>query len=284
MLFGVSLRLKDCKRTVALFLLGVMGVCCTRSTRDQEIEEPSGVETVSTQRGSGTQRSYHASDEARRVPLRKVRPEPHVNSWTLAELGRQREEFWHTRVENVAEIWSVIRVAAEMMEEDVDGCGLANAECYLEAANIKTHSGLLTLCYDELGNEYNVPTWCLATPTNVLVGAAADAEEAKQRAARQPSAETRQMMSGVDQNPGSILDLAVRIGGVIEDIRVSIGENEYVDTLKRKVLDCRAPNQNLPTSELRLFFYGQELPDARQLKSCRGIESDVVIIGVLSSQ
>ena len=50
-----------------------------------------GVETVSTQRGSGTQRSYHASDEARRVPLRKVRPEPHVNSWTLAELGRQRE-------------------------------------------------------------------------------------------------------------------------------------------------------------------------------------------------
>ena len=99
------------------------------------------------------------------------------------------------------------------------------------------------------------------------------------RKARFPSSEVRRSLAGTDEDPGVRLDLAIRCNCLTADIRVSIGENEHVDFLKRMVLD--ADNRDLPTSALRLFFYGVELTDSKQLKCCPGIESDVVVIGTI---
>jgi hypothetical protein len=60
-------------------------------------------------------------------------------------------------------MWIALRSAAEAFLAD-DG-GLAHA--ILSASNLSLPNGSLELCYDELGHEYKVPTYCFTTPDNI---------------------------------------------------------------------------------------------------------------------
>jgi hypothetical protein len=107
------------------------------------------------------------------------------------------------------------------------------------------------------------------------------------------AASTRNMKDGpwmhsceaTGSDPGQLLDLYVRI--VADDTTVSIGENEYVYILKRKILDCKGGTSQ-PVSSIRIFFYGHELRDDAQLKDCRGImksiEAGVCVIGQMATE
>lgn len=203
-----------------------------------------------------------------------------AHAWTESELVRQREEFWYTRVEGSADVWLAIKTAAELMENASNADDIATAALILSASNITSPTGLLSQCYDERGNEYRVPNWVLVRPDNLLVGEEAEAAAvvAQREAAQAHDAPFRRPAADSNGDPGALLDLQVRIGA--DDISVSIGENEYVDVLKRKIMDCKGtPGQ--ATRALRLFFYGKELKEAQRLKDCAGIETDVVLIGNL---
>ena len=91
----------------------------------------------------------------------------------------------------------------------------------------------------------------------------------------------RMSEEAANAEPGSVVDVRIRIEA--DDTAVSIGENQYVHTLKKKVLDVKNLSHLDPERCLRLFFFGRELANTTLLKDCPGVESDVVIIGYITT-
>ncbi|KAJ2961382.1 hypothetical protein NQZ79_g3407 [Umbelopsis isabellina] len=83
---------------------------------------------------------------------------------TEDQLQQQRDTFWDTApsYEGRPEIWQALRAATDEMD-------LSLAQSILDAAGITMPTGNpADGCYDELGNEYTVPVYCLVNPTNLL--------------------------------------------------------------------------------------------------------------------
>ncbi|KAI9677327.1 MAG: hypothetical protein M1829_002670 [Trizodia sp. TS-e1964] len=84
--------------------------------------------------------------------------------WTSSDLSRERDEFFDTRVSGQQEIWRTIRMAIECME----GGDIPMAQTILDAAGCTVPTGdLVNGVYDERGNYYQLPEYCLSDPTNL---------------------------------------------------------------------------------------------------------------------
>ena len=83
-----------------------------------------------------------------------------------------------------------------------------------------------------------------------------------------------------NSEPGATTDVRVRIEA--DDTAVSIGVNQYVHTLKKKILDVKGL-PDMDTKCLRLFFFGREMDNMSRIKDCPGVEPDVVLIGYIST-
>ncbi|KAJ2899795.1 hypothetical protein GGI21_004783 [Coemansia aciculifera] len=95
---------------------------------------------------------------------------------TLADLMRQRDEFWDTAAvyEGRAEIWQALRLACES-----DDAQLAAA--ILESVGVSVPTGRIADgAYDELGACYDIPQYCLCAPVNLAV-ASIESDEAAGR-------------------------------------------------------------------------------------------------------
>ncbi|KAI9264974.1 hypothetical protein BDA99DRAFT_39828 [Phascolomyces articulosus] len=87
------------------------------------------------------------------------------SSITQAQLESQRNVFWETApsYEGRAEIWQALHAA--MTSPDI-----RMAQSILDAANIIIPTGNPAEgCYDELGNRYVIPMYCLVDPSNLIV-------------------------------------------------------------------------------------------------------------------
>ena len=83
-----------------------------------------------------------------------------------SQLRRKRETFWETApaYEGRQEIWDALRAAAHAFEAQ----DYAMVQALLDASNIRLGSaGSLTEAWDELGNRYRIPPYCLAAPSNL---------------------------------------------------------------------------------------------------------------------
>ncbi|KAJ2697562.1 hypothetical protein H4218_003885 [Coemansia sp. IMI 209128] len=96
----------------------------------------------------------------------------HTTRWraeremTMAELMRQRDEFWDTAAvyEGRSEIWQALRLACES-----DDAQLAVA--ILESVGVTVPTGRIADgAYDELGACYDIPQYCLCAPVNLVAG------------------------------------------------------------------------------------------------------------------
>jgi hypothetical protein len=84
---------------------------------------------------------------------------------TRAEIMARREDFWSSRegAGGVPQIWAALRSAAE----GVNSNNLDHANAVLEASSVTTPNSDMSVCYDELGNRYEVPLWCWSSPVNL---------------------------------------------------------------------------------------------------------------------
>ncbi|XP_028391642.1 ubiquitin domain-containing protein 2-like [Dendronephthya gigantea] len=82
---------------------------------------------------------------------------------TEGQLRSKRDEFWETApaFEGRKEIWDALKAATE--QDDV-----SMAQAIVDSANITLPTGSLTEAYDELGNNYKVPLYCINKPSNLL--------------------------------------------------------------------------------------------------------------------
>ncbi|OAD71365.1 hypothetical protein PHYBLDRAFT_95130, partial [Phycomyces blakesleeanus NRRL 1555(-)] len=83
---------------------------------------------------------------------------------TRTQLDRQRTAFWETApsYEGRREIWQALQAACTTPD-------LHLARSILDAANVTLPTGNPAEgCFDELGNRYEIPLYCIVNPSNLV--------------------------------------------------------------------------------------------------------------------
>ncbi|KAH6837294.1 Ubiquitin domain-containing protein [Perilla frutescens var. hirtella] len=94
--------------------------------------------------------------------IKKPRSWKHPQPITISQLIQLREEFWDTAPHygGRKEIWDALRAAAE--------ADPTLARAIVESAGIILHNPDMTVCFDERGVKYELPTYVLSEPKNLI--------------------------------------------------------------------------------------------------------------------
>lgn len=195
--------------------------------------------------------------------------------WSRAELDREREEFFDTRVSGRPEVWQTLKAALEVLWEADDttrqtpataisengahadehdpAVALATAQSILNAGDILLPTGdLANGAYDALGNYYQLPPQIVCDPINVNVNedTLSDGKDGLQVAA--------EGVSGDDVNDEDLEDIVerrreekgkavidartqllvlIRLSENSKDMKLRVGKNETVRSIVRRIIE-----------------------------------------------
>ncbi|XP_048362271.1 ubiquitin domain-containing protein 1 [Sphaerodactylus townsendi] len=191
----------------------------------------------------------------RNEPLKKERPKWKSDyPMTDGQLRSKRDEFWDTApaFEGRKEIWDALKAAAYAVEANDHGL----AQAIIDGAGVTLPHGSLTECYDELGNRYQLPVYCLAPPVNLIM----ERSEEEGVEPPEPAPNTRREFP-----------LKVRLS-TGKDLRLSASMTDTIGQLKKQLFAQEA----LEPSWQRWFFSGKLLTDRTRLQETK-IQKDFVI-------
>ncbi|CEP12113.1 hypothetical protein [Parasitella parasitica] len=201
-------------------------------------------------------------------------------------LGLKRHEFWETAPSygGKEEIWQALQVA--FSEEDI-----MMARSILEAANIILPTGNpCDGCFDELGNEYEIPVYCVVPPENLILEQQSDTMTEDDRSSLALSCtflmkETPSIYSNftTDQHQQLVpapdcsmnpFTVVVRLS-TEKDISLTISsQNETVGSFRRRLFDYKELKIANETHILRLVYLGRVLQD-KMFFVCSNHEVDI---------
>mmetsp|Transcript_37437 Transcript_37437/g.92102 ORF Transcript_37437/g.92102 Transcript_37437/m.92102 type:complete len:254 (-) Transcript_37437:113-874(-) len=147
------------------------GNCCLKSEVDEREGRGAGgvqQEAAPAHHVAANRRVQRSGEDGVGASNRKLCRKPPAwksdVSMTEGQLLSKRDEFWDTApaFNGRAEIWQALRAAAEC--EDMD-----TAQAITSAVNITLPVGNLSVVYDELGNKYEIPPYCLSRPANMVL-------------------------------------------------------------------------------------------------------------------
>lgn len=164
---------------------------------------------------------------ARNQPLRKNNIKwKSETPLTIGQLYSRRDEFWETAVvfDGKKEIWDGLRAATLAAEQD----DFVLAQAILDGANICTPNGTLSEAYDELGNKYVVPIYCLSRPLNLLCEE--DSDES-------PTKEAISTVETVSSDPADLENhvMRLRLNSSGQETEVRLRGNETIAHGKREL-------------------------------------------------
>ncbi|XP_019473278.1 ubiquitin domain-containing protein 1 isoform X1 [Meleagris gallopavo] len=191
----------------------------------------------------------------RNEPLKKERPKWKSDyPMTDGQLRSKRDEFWDTApaFEGRKEIWDALKAAAYAVEANDHSL----AQAILDGASITLPHGSLTECYDELGNRYQLPVYCLAPPVNLILERGE--EEAAEPAEPLPNAR-REFALKVRLSTGKDLRLSASMADTIGQLKKQLQAQEGIDLAWQ-----------------RWFFSGKLLTDRTRLQETK-IQKDFVV-------
>ncbi|XP_059982443.1 ubiquitin domain-containing protein 1 isoform X1 [Lagenorhynchus albirostris] len=173
---------------------------------------------------------------------------------TDGQLRSKRDEFWDTApaFEGRKEIWDALKAAAYAAEANDHEL----AQAILDGASITLPHGTLCECYDELGNRYQLPIYCLSPPVNLLL----EHTEEENLEPPEPTPSVRREFP-----------LKVRLS-TGKDVRLSASLPDTVGQLKRQL----HAQEGIEPSWQRWFFSGKLLTDRTRLQETK-IQKDFVI-------
>uniref|UniRef100_A0A3P9NNT1 Ubiquitin domain containing 2 n=1 Tax=Poecilia reticulata TaxID=8081 RepID=A0A3P9NNT1_POERE len=192
----------------------------------------------------------------RNQPLKRERPKWKSDyPMTEGQLRSKRDEFWDTApaFEGRKEIWDALRAAASAFESNDH----LLAQAILDGASITLPHGALTECYDELGNRYQLPVYCLSPPVNMI--------------------EERSDEPDGDPIPGGECQLRLRLS-TGRDLRLAVRSTDTVGMMKRRLQN----QEGVPAATQRWFFSGRPLTDRLRLDQLN-ISRDYVVQVILMS-
>ncbi|CAG8581419.1 8998_t:CDS:2 [Ambispora gerdemannii] len=190
-------------------------------------------------------------------------------------LKMQRDAFWDTApsYEGRLEIWQALRCACE--SED-----LILAQAIIDSANITIPTGNLTNgCYDELGNRYVIPVYCIVEPVNLIKESDSEggtsSHQADDNMDSKLLSESAASVTTTDDNTFYDHNLTVRLSNHAKDVRISVNlKQETIGTLRQKL----CANEELDGQEFnaRFFFLGRMLDDDTKLADVKFEEGQVL--------
>ncbi|KAI0009677.1 hypothetical protein F4779DRAFT_617319 [Xylariaceae sp. FL0662B] len=225
-------------------------------------------------------------------PLRRHEWVARDRIWTRTELDTERAEFFDTRVTGRTEVWQVLRAALGVLWEadvrstnggqsrDEDGTGgLATAQGILKAAEVTLPTGdLANGAYDQLGNYYALPEWVVSDPINVVGHGGIDRavvvvdrkdDELEEEETSEELDEEEALRRREEKGKGvadikNMVKVRARLSENLPDVVVSIGTEESVRSLARKVAE---ESGLLSTKRVRVAYMGKILKESSSLQS-----------------
>ncbi|XP_006630307.1 ubiquitin domain-containing protein 1 [Lepisosteus oculatus] len=212
---------------------------------------------VGRERGSsqGSGRSGARKRGGRNEPLKKDKPKWKSDyPMTEGQLRSKRDEFWDTApaFEGRKEIWDALKAAAIAIECNDHEL----AQAIVDGASITLPHGSLTECYDELGNRYQLPVYCLAPPVNLIT----------ERSEEEPVENPEPLVI-----PKKEFQLKVRLS-TGKDLRLSASMADTIGQLKKQL----QVQEDISPAHQRWFFSGKLLTDKTRLQETK-IQKDFVI-------
>ncbi|XP_023124313.1 ubiquitin domain-containing protein 2 [Amphiprion ocellaris] len=209
----------------------------------------------------------------RNQPLKRERPKWKSDyPMTEGQLRSKRDEFWDTApaFEGRKEIWDALRAAASAFESNDH----LLAQAILDGASITLPHGALTECYDELGNRYQLPVYCLSPPVNMIE------ERSDEPDGSDPDSGAADPSSGSASDPGSGGDCQLRLRlSTGRDLRLTVRSTDTVGMMKRRLQS----QEGVPATTQRWFFSGRPLTDRLRLDQLN-ISRDYVVQVILSQR
>ncbi|KAG7275598.1 hypothetical protein CRUP_030632 [Coryphaenoides rupestris] len=200
-------------------------------------------------------KNHDTYTQGRNEPLKKERPKWKSDyPMTEGQLRSKRDEFWDTApaFDGRKEIWDALKAAAVALEcSDHD-----LAQAIVDGASITLPHGTLTECYDELGNRYQLPVYCLAPPVNLI----------SERSDDDPADSPEPPVA-----PKKEFQLKVRLS-TGKDLRLSASMADTVGQLKKQL----HAQEDIDGAHQRWFFSGKLLTDKTRLQDTK-IQKDFVI-------
>ncbi|XP_065153593.1 ubiquitin domain-containing protein 1a [Paramisgurnus dabryanus] len=201
------------------------------------------------------QRTISVVLERRNEPLMKDKPK-WKSDYPMADsqLCSKRDEFWDTApaFDGRKEIWDALKAAAVALECNDHEL----AQAIIDGANITLPHGSLMECYDELGNRYQLPAYCLAPPVNLI--SECNDHNVSEHTELQEKKETE-------------FELKVRLS-TGKDIRLGASMANSIRQLKKQL----EVQEDIDATCQRCFFSGKLLTDKTLLQDTK-IQKDFVI-------
>ncbi|KPP68614.1 ubiquitin domain-containing protein 1-like [Scleropages formosus] len=208
--------------------------------------------------GRGSSRNggrSHRKRGGRNEPLKKDKPKWKSDyPMTEGQLRSKRDEFWDTApaFEGRKEIWDALKAAAVAIECNDHEL----AQAIVDGASITLPHGSLTECYDELGNRYQLPVYCLAPPVNLI------SERSEEDVLENPEPQPV---------PKKEFQLKVRLS-TGKDLRLNASMADTIGQLKKQL----QAQEDIDATHQRWFFSGKLLTDKTRLQDTK-IQKDFVI-------
>lgn len=208
-------------------------------------------------------------DQRINKPLRRHEWASTKRSWSRAELDREREEFFDTRVSGRPEVWQTLKAALEVlwhaenaacpcpaaipqdeMDEHDPTVALATAQSILDAGEILLPTGdLANGAYDALGNYYQLPPQIVCDPINLVAKPEArlsDSKDAVETTAEDASGDADAHLD--DDEPHNekgkaVIDedtqlvAVIRLSETSKDLKLHVGKHESVRSINRSIIE-----------------------------------------------
>eukprot|EP00045_Choanoeca_perplexa_P003516 m.31645 g.31645 ORF g.31645 m.31645 type:complete len:240 (+) comp12089_c0_seq12:169-888(+) len=223
-----------------------------------------GCTSSSNERRADSQQNGHDAHPQGNLPLSQTKPTWMSNrTVTQADILQQREEFWGTApmLEGRPEVWEVLRAAAEADDHDF-------AQTILASAGVRLPDGTLRVAYDELGNIYRLPLYCISFPSNLTTNSTAPGPEPTSPQVPDPSAvpapTPRETPSVVcPPRAGEPIALKIRVSNGRNVVLEDIGEQDVLLRIRLLLAD----QLEVDPTRLLLMFVGKRLDDQSKLEA-----------------
>ncbi|KAI8918470.1 hypothetical protein DFJ77DRAFT_295457 [Powellomyces hirtus] len=213
---------------------------------------------------------------------------------TPTTLKRMREEFWDTApsYSGRAEIWQALRAACE-------AATLELAQAIVDSANMTVPTGKLSDgCYDELGNNYRIPLYCILEPSNMssdpTTASSTSSSNPPQLPASTPASahamsplssshkSSHSMISpSVNQYLQTPITITARLS-VGKDIKlVSISRDTTVAELRNMLASHPEASDRTRDANLKVFYLGRLIPDTGTVRELHLLDGGVVQVMIV---
>ncbi|XP_051507669.1 ubiquitin domain-containing protein 1-like isoform X1 [Myxocyprinus asiaticus] len=203
---------------------------------------------------------YSTKRGGRNEPLKKDKPKWKSDyPMTEGQLRSKRDEFWDTApaFDGRKEIWDALKAAAVAIECNDHEL----AQAIVDGASITMPHGSLMECYDELGNRYQLPAYCLAPPVNLV------SECNDHNVSEHPEPQEKKEKE---------FQLKVRLS-TGKDLHLSASMADSIRKLKKQLQS----QEDINAASQRWFFSGKLLTDKTRLQDTK-IQKDFVIQVIVS--